>query len=292
MKKIILCIAFFLIQAKAICGFSSLKLGVDARSGGLGMAYTALSTDGSAGYWNPAGLAAISGQDLILSHLRWIQDVNSSFVGFGWSKGKSGFGCHILYTEIPGIEQRTVPSPEPLSIFSAYELAAGLSYGRQIRPNMRMGLTLKFLYEKIYIEEAVGFAGDLGLQWDVTDFGLRLGAVIQNIGKSNKLRDESIPLPLLGKIGASIPLSGLGGQWIFATDAVYEKGDIFHLFGGCEYVWRQVFSFRLGYQTGYDSRNITGGIGFVWKKYRLDYHFMPLTGGLGDSHQLSVGLTF
>lgn len=115
-------------------GFPSLKLGVDARSGGLGMAYTALSDDASSGYWNPAGLVSLQNKDFILSHHRWIQGVRGEFMGFGWGSGMSGVGITILYTEISGIEHRIVPSPTPLGTFSAYELIAGFSYAKGINP--------------------------------------------------------------------------------------------------------------------------------------------------------------
>ena len=292
MKHLFLSIVFcFLLVSRGYSGgFSSLKLGTHARAEAMGMAHVALVQDGSASFWNPAGLVAMPRKDIILSVHRWIQDVSSQFLGFGLGGASSGFGLHVLYTEVGGIEQRIGPSPTPLGTFSAHELVAGISYARLIGSRIRLGVTLKMLYEKIYIDEAVGFAGDVGLLWDVWEDGLRLGAVLQHLGKTNPLRDEEIPLPLTARLGFAYGLDWLGCQWILVVDGVKEDGFPFHVHGGAELGWKDRFFLRFGYMTGYDNRNMSGGLGLSWKRYRMDYSYAPIGNGLGDSHHLSVGI--
>ena len=45
-----------------------LGLGAGARSAALGSAYVALADDATAGYWNAAGLSALSGRQVHLTH--------------------------------------------------------------------------------------------------------------------------------------------------------------------------------------------------------------------------------
>ncbi len=272
-------------------GFYSLKYGGDARAGALGMAYTAVSDDGSGGFWNPAGLALLRKQDFIFSIHRWMIDTRGEFVGFGWGGKKSGIGIHILHTEVTGFEYRIVPSPDPVFLFSFHELMAGVSYGRIVADKISIGITLKLLYEKIFTEEAVGMAGDLGIIWQVWEDGLRVGGVLQHVGKTNRLKNEDITLPVTAKVGFALPITIFQNRSFFVLDGVKERGSPFHLHGGIEFGWWNRLFLRLGYQTGYTIYNVTGGMGISWKRYRLNYSYVPFRSGLGDSHRLSIGIT-
>lgn len=271
-------------------GFPSLKLGADARSGGLGLAGTALTGGSTAAYWNPAGLSQMTQKDILLSIHRWVEGVHSEFLSFGWGNGDWGFGLHAMYTEVGDIEYRDVPSPQPLTTFSASELALGLSLAKAIHERISVGLTVKMLYEKIFIDEAFGIAADFGIQWEIWEEGLRAGGVIQNVGSTGKLDEESIDLPVTARVGLAYPTAIGEGRFTGVVDLVKEKDFPVHLHGGIEAGYRGILFVRAGYQTGYETRGVTGGIGFAWKGYRLDYAYMPVGGGFGDSHRLSVGI--
>lgn len=292
MKKLLSIILILTLSVSVVFaeGFPSLKMAGTARSEAMGFAYTTVVNDGSAGFWNPAGLMQIPRRDAVISVHRWIQDVRSEFAGFGWKGQKNGWGFHILYTDAGEIEQRTVPSPTPISTFSAHELIAGISYSRKILPGLDVGMTGKFLYEKIYIEEAVGWALDFGFLYSIWENGPRLGGVLQNLGKTNALRDEEIELPMTGRFGVSYVLNIINGVWTIAVDGVKEKGFPFHVHSGIEYTWKKMLSLRFGYQSGYDTRDISAGLGVYIGRYRLGYSYMPLGLGLGDSHRFSFGI--
>ncbi|MCJ7813288.1 PorV/PorQ family protein [bacterium] len=272
-------------------GFSSLKLGGDARASALGMAYTAVSNDGSAGYWNPAGLALLRKQDFIFSIHRWMIDTRGEFVGFGWGGDNTGIGVHILHTEVADFEYRIVPSPDPLFLFSIHELIAGVSYGRIVRNKISIGITFKLLYEKIFTEETIGLGADLGILWQVWEDGLRIGGVLQHVGKTTLLKNEDIPLPVTARFGLALPVRIFQNHSLFVLDGVKERGFPFHLHGGIEFGWWDRLFLRLGYQTEYKIHNITGGMGVIWRQYRLNYSYTPYRSGMGDSHHISIGIT-
>ncbi len=272
--------------------FPSLQLGTSARPAGLGLAYTAVANDASAGFWNPAGLAGFGRSEIEFSHHRWIQGVTSQFLGFAWGGDRSGAGIHLLYTEVGDIAHRVVPSETPLATFSNRELAAGFSYGRRIGRSVRVGVTVKALYEKLFVDDAWGVAADLGFLWKFHEDGIQIGGVVQNIGRTQTLRSERIRLPLTARLGLAVPFEALFGGWLVAVDGVMERDEPFHVHTGMEYCWHEFLFLRLGYQTGYDTRDITGGVGFAWKGYRFDYSIMPMQSSLGDSHRLTVGFQF
>ena len=292
MKRILIILSLFLIHTNLVFagGFPTLKLASSARSEAMGMAYAALADDASGGFWNPAGLSGLGRKDLLFSIHRWIEDVRGEFLAFGWGNGRQGFGIHVLYTDMGEMEHRLVASPTPLTTFSAHEIVLGFSYSHVILNQFSVGLTVQMLYEKIFIDEAIGAGIDLGFLWEVWEDGLRIGGVVQNIGKTSPMQNEDIQLPLMGRLGLACPLDILGGRFIFAVDGIQEKGFPFHIHGGMEYGWRESLFLRCGYQAGYETRDITGGLGVAWKRYRLDYCYMPLGSGLGDSHRLTIGI--
>ena len=293
MKKlyVILVCLTFLFSSVYSGGFSSLKLGTDARSGGMGMAFTALSNTGSGGFWNPAGLATMQKHHIQLSVHKWIQGVRNEFVGYGSGNGRSGFGIFFLHTQISDLEYRiAAPTPEPIGTFSNHEIILGISYAKKVKRRVSCGITIKGLYEKIFTDEATGIAVDLGVLWELKKNGFRIGGGIQNIGETGKLQEETIELPVTWKFGFAFPLDRLGGKWIFVLDAIQELHLPFHVHSGMEFTWRDILMARAGYQTGYETRNVTAGLGFKWTVYQLDYSFMPLQTGLGDAHRLSLGI--
>ena len=73
-------------------GGQSLKMGVGARANAMGDSYVAIADDASAVYWNPAGIARLSGQSITLNHTAWPADI--LFDQAGSSSRSSGFrGC-------------------------------------------------------------------------------------------------------------------------------------------------------------------------------------------------------
>jgi len=291
MKKTILFVIFFLSIHSAVfgSGFPSLKLGADAQVSAMGFAGTALAENGASSFWNPATLSFIQGKKLIFSYHRWIQDVQSQFIGFGTGFSNMGFGVHLLYTEVGGIEHRVIPTPEPLGTFSNHEIAAGISFAYKAIRSLSIGLSMKLYYQKLFIEESTGLGGDVGVLYEVWRDGLRIGGAVQNIGKTGKLKEEPIELPLMAKFGFAVPVSIGDGRLLCAVDGVQEKDFPFHLQGGLEYSWQNLLYLRLGYQSGYETRWMTGGIGICWHGIHLDYSNTPLRSDLGDAHFLSLG---
>ncbi|MBN2105065.1 hypothetical protein JW835_13570 [bacterium] len=289
-RQIFIALLFTVAQLSA-SGFATLKMGSDAKTGGMGMAATALAGDGSATFYNPASAGMVRGHDLVLSLHQWMDDLQSEFAGLVIGSGNQGVGLYVLFTEIGQLEHRLVPSETPLGTFSAHEMCIALSYGRRIASNLRIGLSFKGYYEKIFIDDTWGLGGDIGILYDIPFYSLRIGGVLQNMGDTGRFNHQSIPLPLTGRLGFFLPVSLYGGSWIITLDGVKEEGFPVHVHTGTEYCWRKTIALRLGMQTGYETRSISGGFGIIYHRFRLDYSLMPLS-MLGDSHRLSLGISW
>jgi len=271
-------------------GFLSLKLGVDARSNGMGLASTALPGNCAAGFNNPAGLALNEGTGVIITHHRWFQGVQGYFSGFSWSKGKNSFGLHLLYTDLGTMEYRLRADPAAAGTFNAHEFAVGMSWGRQVSATLFFGLTAKFLYEKVFVYETSGAAIDGGILWRPFDDGITIGLHLRNLGRTGKLNNRRISLPASGSLGLALPVNLPGGRWLVAADGVYYKDVGWYLHSGTEYALNDNLFLRIGLQNGEGKNDITFGLGINLNKYRLDYSYMVLHSGLGDSHKISVSI--
>lgn len=272
-------------------GLAFLKLGVGGRAAGMSEAYVAVADEATATYWNPAGLAFLKRSQLAFTHTEWLQDISNDFLAFTFPAFRGALGLSVYSNNVGGIERRVRPSDTPLGTVEAHDLAVGLSYGRAFGDKLTGGLTVKYLYEKIFVESANGFALDLGFTFTPFDNGLRLALVAQNFGSMGSLLDESIDLPNTLRVGLAyhIPMQSMGGGILLAADAVKVFETELRGNFGVEFQVKNILAFRTGYQTGLEDKGIAGGFGVNFNRYHLNYGFTPFT-NLGDTHRFSIGL--
>jgi len=275
-------------------GLAFLKLGVGGRAVAMGEAHVALAADASATYFNPAGLAAVQRTDVMLMHKEWFQGVQTEFLAVVVPLGGIAAGLSINTTNIRDIQVRTRPGP-PEANFSSHDFSLGLSLGSNIRSSFNAGVTLKFLYEKIFVEESSGAAVDLGLRYEAPIQGLTFGFTLSNLGSMGTLKDEKIKLPSLLRLGSSYVknMRSIQSTLALAGDVVnifQEKKAHFHT--GAELTYSEIISLRFGYLSGYDTRNVTLGVGLHKDPFRIDYGLSPQSQSLSTGHTVSVGVEF
>ncbi len=278
-------------QTAGQTGLAFLKLGAGARPIGMGEAYAALGGDGSAMYYNPATLSSAGHPQILLMHKEWIQDVRTEYLGALAPMGALTMGLSVNATSVSDIELRTVPGP-PIETFSARNAAVGLSLAYALDQNLSLGATGKFLYEKILIDESSGFGFDLGLLYK-TPWQLNLAATIQNLGSVSALQEEAPTLPRMLRIGGAymVDAAGPDGRLTLSADLVSVTNEsLTHLHMGAEYLFRNAFALRFGYQTGYEAKTISAGAGIRYGLFGLDYAFVPFRYDFGSTHTLSLAI--
>ncbi len=271
-------------------GLSFLKIGVGARAAAMGSAYTSVSKDQSSAYWNPAGLIGVKGRDVLLVHNEWIQDISHDYAGAAFGGEDRAFALSVIINSVGGLERRTGASLKPLGNFSVYDSAVLLSYAQRVHDNVSVGATVKWLAEKIHVESALGAALDLGAIYTYKNFAG--GFSLKNVGGMNKLNEESVDLPVEVRFGASYLLSALEwGDILASTDVRVPNDSDVSFHAGIEWEYSRIFALRFGGQSGSDTMDISTGFGLRFTRWRLDYAFVPLNFGLGNSHRFAVGLT-
>ncbi|MBL8016621.1 MAG: PorV/PorQ family protein [Ignavibacteria bacterium] len=273
-------------------GLAFLKLGVTSRSISLGEAVVSSTYDASATHYNPAALFNGSKMNLVFMHNEQVLGVRTEFFGAKMKGEKFAFGLSLNNTSIDKIEVREIPG-EPLGEFTAQNFAFGLSVGYKVNNMLSIGATGKFIYEKIYVDNASGFAFDIGGLY-VKD-KLSVGAAFTNFGSMTELRNESTKMPSALRFGGSyaIDIKSMGSQLLIAADGykVFDGGK-FHANTGAEFTYKDFLALRVGYQSGYENKSITTGIGLKYKSVSLDYAFVPYKYSLGSSHTITLATGF
>ena len=278
-------------------GMAFLKLGVSSQGVAMGDAMSATAAGAGATYYNPAGMLVTGGPasapTLLVMHKEWIQDTRTQFIGTAFSIGEGhALGFSVNTTTVSGIEIRTRPG-EAQGTFNARDMALGVSYAHAIAEHIRAGISVRYLYEQILVDDAAGIAGDVGVQVDTPIEGLVAGAAIANIGSMNAMRNEAVRLPLLARFGAAYPvdLPSMDVRVLFAADGL-------HLFReertlaavGTEITFASTVAFRAGYQSGSEGRGLSLGGGVRYGIFSLDYAYSKLATALGNGHTIALGL--
>jgi hypothetical protein len=272
-------------------GFVFLRLGNGARATGMGEAFTAVTDDATSIYWNPAGMANVEGVDLNVTHTEWLVDIRFEQISvvnemFGGSVGLSFTG--LYYGEMDRYDN--YPSLSPNGTFNPYDLALAGGYARDILPNLAIGASVKFIYEKIDFESASGWAVDLGVTHRSMIEGLTLAASVLNLGPQAKFVEEKFYPPLQLRGGASYRYDSerLRGHFIVASDVVFPNDGDVKVHFGAEYNYRTFLSVRGGYKANYYVQGPTLGLGVIYKNLAFDYGWAPMEFDLGDSHRFSI----
>ncbi|MDP3025079.1 MAG: PorV/PorQ family protein [candidate division Zixibacteria bacterium] len=272
-------------------GLSFLKLGIGARPTGMGEAFTAISGDIFSLYWNPAGVARHTGTEFAFMHNQWFQDVSLEYAALCFGYKKNVFGLGLTLSQVTNLERREGPTENPISYFDEHDLSLAFSWGRKLNDKFDLGISTKFLYEKIDFSSATGLGFDLGAVYLLRP-DIQIGGAILNLGSKMKFEQEEFNLPTRYKVGAAYlgHEKYFNGDFILSLDLVKPNDNDLKVHLGGEYTYKEKFTLRSGYQIGYDDKNISLGLGLKIKKYAIDYAFVPFSSDIGNSHRISVNL--
>lgn len=271
---------------------SQLKLPRTARSAAL--SESTVSDPGQFSSWdvNPASLFSQSPLAVALTHSQWIQDIQTEHIAARIPVFGGNLGLEVSANSVPGIEIRDVPGPS-LGTFSARFAAFQIGYAQNLSHDIIFGASAKYLYEKLYVDEATGIGFDAGMIYNTPVQGLTAGFAVTNIGSLQQFRNDRSDLPAFSRVGASYAFRhddfdfSFSGAW-----ALNLRDPESHMQAGFESIYAQKLSLRLGYQSGYESRALSAGIGIRIDFVQFDYAYVPFGLGLGDSHLFSLGFQF
>ncbi len=303
-----------------------LKFNVGPRAIGMGGAFTAVSDDITAMYWNPGGTANIQMNEAFFNHTSLYADIRHDFAAI--ASHLSDFGTIGAFVSVLSMDEmmvRTVEMPEGTGeFFNAGAIVIGLNYSRYLTENFAIGGNFKYINESIWNMSATGFGIDIGTMYKLPVLNeLRIAASISNFGTKMQLsgRDvtQVIPsgaggqnfvnsnieldhfdLPLLFRFGLSTDVIRDGtSKLVVSVDAIHPNDHTEYINTGAEYSWNEVLYLRAGYNSLFEQdteKGLTLGFGVHYRiidmvKVKLDYAYQDF-GRLKDVHYFSVGVNF
>lgn len=273
-------------------GSSYLKLPLNARLASLSDAMVADPGTFSSSFVNPANLATQGSYELMLSHTQWIQDVQTEFIAARLPFSFGTFGFSIGNNNVKGIELRDIPGPA-IGTFSARSAFLQGSFATNVLENVNVGGAVKYLYEKIYVDEATGYGFDIGATYKTPVSGLVAGVSATNLGSLGQFRNETSQLPSIARLGATYSFTESDFDCTAGAALANDtKQSATHVQLGLETIYDKTIAARIGYVTGYEDRGLTAGIGVHYSLVRFDYAYVPFSLGLGDAHLFSIGFQF
>ncbi len=305
-----------------------LSIEVGARAIGMGGAFVAVANDATALYWNPAGIARISGGSATFNHTDWLADTNFDFAGLALNLGSMGaVGLSFTALTMDEMEVRTVAYPEGTGEKFGYtEMAMGVHYARNLTDRFSIGFTGKYISEKLWHMQASSMALDIGTLFTTQFNGMTIGMSISNFGNKMQLigsdtqfpvdvapekegnnskivgnmRTDKWSLPLIFRFGVAMNvIDNYNYRWTVAVDAMHPNDNTEYINLGTEYAIRNMFFLRGGYKNLFmrdSEEGLTLGGGMSLRlassmKLQLDYAYADF-GVLNQVQRFSIALEF
>jgi hypothetical protein len=277
-------------------GLSVLKIGVGGRTIGMGDAGVTSAVGASSMHYNPAIIAREDRPGLTVMHNSWIEDINTEYLGVYTKMAGYSLGFHVAYIEVGNLELRDRPG-EPQGTFDAQYISTGITIAVPLSEQLEAGASAKMLFEKIYVEDAFGYAFDVGLRYRPFMQGglqqLSLGAALANIGSMSALVQEDTKLPMLFRYGAgySMPLgSGTNELQLELGGISNTTTGTTHLNVGVEAGYDGIAYLRAGYQSNYEMRGLSYGFGAVFSVLAIDFAYTPFQNDFGSATTISLNI--
>ena len=268
-----------------------LLIGVGARAAGMGGANSAVSDGVDAAYWNPAGLTSVEGGEVILGHFSWYQDIKMEHGSGAWQvSDKTTLAASISYLGYGTIDGRDVNGVS-LGEISAYDFCGGISVGYAVSEDVSVGLTGKFITQKLDDLNGSSFAFDIGSKYQQEKFSI--AAVFTNLGPAMKFDGVSESLPSAGRLGVAVRplradlLTSLEFEKRFHGGSVVRQG--FELGFSDQYFIRTGYNFYPGQDNRSFGTGIAFGFGARFGRAQLDYAYTPTEHySSEDLHRFSI----
>lgn len=292
-------------QAKVgTTGAQFLELGVSARAMGMAEAFTAVTDDISAVYYNPSALVFMYGREASFTYVSMPADVNFYFGAVGLPLEAVGGVLGVAaYTLTSGdMIERTYNQGTYEGtgrVFSYDDFALAVSYGRYLTDRFSIGLSVKYIGEFTHDYSASGWAADIGTTYDTGFRGFKIGMMISNFGPDMRMITNDYPLPINFRFGGSINLvetADLEHRVLFSAEGWHPSDNLEKYNAGVEYTFRQRFSLRAGSRFQYDVGEYTfgGGLRVPFgdeNEIRVDYAYQDF-GVLTEVHRFTMSIAF
>jgi hypothetical protein len=294
------CLGAAIFEKVGTVGGQFLKLAVGARAAGMGGAYVSVADDATAVFWNPAGIARITGNVVSINHMAMPAGITFDQFTYVFSVGfiPGALAVNARALTMDDMPRTTVFHPYgDGTYFDAGDMAFGLSYGRSLTDKFSVGANLNVVRSGLDEYSSQSNTLDFGTMYDTGFRSIRIGMCIANSGSEMKFIDKGVKMPVVFRVGMSMNVYQNGPHSVLsAAEFSHPPDNAERANWGAEYSFQDFFFARTGYNFNYDSDGVAFGAGFKFPVSgsavaRLDYAYTDWR-TLGGLHRISMELSF
>lgn len=194
-----------------------LLLAPDSRAGGIGESGSGLADNSAAIFWNPAGIAFLSGTEVSITHSNWLPQFNLDlFYDYltyrQYIEDISGsITASITYMNFGEFVRTGEADPTPIGTFRSFDAALTLGYATKLSNDWGIGFNFRLIHSRLS-DQSVGEEQGTGVATSVS-FDI-----------AGMWRPEKFVLPLIdedigGKFSLGMNLSNLGPKIYYIDKA-------------------------------------------------------------------------
>ena len=293
----------FAVPAGA-AGSPTLRRSLSARSAAMADAYAAVPGGLSSLSTNPAGLAAARRPQLDTTFTSGVLDDTFGFLGWAQPLPLGTAAVGLSYYDAGKVDLQFAGGASQTRT-AQRDFVGHLAWGLPLPGGLSLGATGKYYrFELAQEAHASGAAGDAGAQWRTPVPGVSLGAAVQNLGPGVKFEQESDPLPLTTRGGASWSWKSAETKevsyltvtrLIASAEAIKTRDEALIGALGSELAMdfgaEASIALRAGWRLNSDAARLTIGVGMREGRFTLDYA-MAEKRTLGQTHHAGFGVRF
>jgi hypothetical protein len=249
-------------QRAGISAFQFLKIGVGARGVAMGEAFVAVANDASSLYWNPAGMAQMTGNEVFVAHTEYVADIRHEYLGAVYHLTPvDAVGLSLTSLHMQDMEITTETQPFGTGrYFSFGDVGIGVSYARKMTDQFSFGATVRYAEETLDMLKMRSVMVDLGTYYWTGLGTARFAVVISNFGSDVKPGGTAVQtdggnvtdfqpfsLPTVFKLGFAFEPVNTDEHRVTASIQLNHPNDnAENVRLGAEYAWNNTFFLRGG----------------------------------------------
>lgn len=222
------------VNAQGEAAVTFLLLAPDSRAGGIGESGAGLADNSAAIFWNPAGIAFLTGSEASITHSNWLPQFGLDDLFYDYLTYRQyieeidgSITSSITYMNFGEFIRTGEGSPDPIGTFRSFDAALTLGYATKIHNDWGLGLNFRLIHSRLSDQPTAGEQGsgvatsvsfDIAAMWrpeelDIPLIGefnnrLSIGANLSNIGPKIYYIDQSQadPIPTNFRLGFAFRL--------------------------------------------------------------------------------------
>ncbi|MFM6955570.1 MAG: PorV/PorQ family protein [Ignavibacteria bacterium] len=293
------------IRIEAQSPFDFIQLGISARSAGLGGAFTSMTQDQTALFFNPGTLATIDSSKISATFMKHVLDISSGMATYTLPIEKNSterISISAVYTTY-GSFDRTDEFGSVTGSFSANNVGLMGTYSNELDSILSYGISAKFMYATLDDLSSTALAMDAGILYRIPASRTNIGFSLLNIGTQlSTFEGITDRMPIDVRVGINHRLRGLPLLLNFSLHHLADDADAFfdrigNFSIGGEFILSKVLDLRIGYDNYVRNatsiqgqRRFSGfaaGVGVRTAYVQVDYGVSAL-GTAGSIHRLTL----